>query len=50
MIQTVIMVLVGCFFIIIFETEYRRMNTNRRMQVDKILRYDEHMPANALYS
>ena len=41
MVQTIIIVLAGSFFIGFFQSEYRRMNNSRRFNVERILSIEE---------
>lgn len=50
MVQTIIIVFAGSFFITFFHTEYRRMNNNRRFNVNRILSIEEADETDTLYS
>jgi len=50
MIQTIIIVLAGSFFVSFFDIEYNRMNINRRFNVDRILSIEEVEDSDTLYS
>ena len=51
MIQTIIIVFAGSLFIAFFDTEFRRMNNNRRFNVNRILSIEEvQEDSDTLYS
>lgn len=50
MVQTILIVLAGSLFIMFFNSEYRRMNNNRRFNVNRILAIEEVEDSETLYS
>lgn len=50
MVQTILIVLAGSLFIMFFNSEYRRMNNNRRYNVNRILNIEEVDDSDTLYS